>query len=72
MKIASWKPIKDRPELYSFSLSLEGLLVNGFLYNSRTNQVLSPLSSNKFKVVRGWGRTWQRIQALCKEKLAGD
>lgn len=77
MKVVKLRRMEKYPDknLYSFNLSLEGFLINGFVFNADTGSVLPPARLNKngrkVPLVKAFGIHWKRLQKLVQQEIEG-
>jgi hypothetical protein len=76
MKIAQLHRIEKYPDrrLYSFSLSVGGFIINGFVFSADTGAILSPTTldarGRRVRIVKGFGIHWKRLRALVEAEVA--
>lgn len=71
MKVVKLHRIKSlkQPNLWSFNLSLNGFIINGFIFNADTGSVLTPKGAHNRSVVRCFGAQMNTLRTLVKQAL---
>lgn len=75
MKIVNLKRLVKYPDrhLYLFNLSLEGFIVNGFVYSADSGAVLMPTvyrGGKRLRVVKAFGIQVKRLKVMLERETA--